>query len=162
MFQRNPPIRSAAGRVAFFVNEVSQGADLNGDGVLDETTRIAYDWLPLEAGSSPKNLGFTTRVEWLDALAVGKKRLALCTNEGTIDANGDGDTHDTVLRVLDLTTGSVQETGLVPRDPPGPPRFPAEHGFEVFLTVEAWSLGGDLTGDLDLLDDVPLIIRLDG
>ncbi len=130
-----------------------QGADLNGDGDLDDAV-VQVARLPADAVT---NLGLAA-----EDLVASDTLLALRVRESAQrgqDANGDGDTDDDVLFVWDLRAARLHPTGqtIIPcRLEACDPRVPyrVQRDTVRFLTLEAHQ-GADLTGDGDT-DDLVL------
>jgi len=94
----------AAGRALFLVPEVQAGADLNGDGDLED--RIAN----LYADSVVTNLRRAA-----DAVSLSATLAAVRVSEAhdqEQDLNGDGDSDDSVLAVYSLAAGSWTNLGI--------------------------------------------------
>jgi len=132
--------------------EAAQGADLNGDGDLDDRViQIAL------APGLPRSLGFAVEdFVASDSLVAFRVREAA---QGGQDLDGDGDTDDDVLFVYDMRTDTLFPTGqaVTPcRLEACDPRLPYRPLVDTvrFLTLEA-AQGSDLTGDDDL-DDLVL------
>jgi hypothetical protein len=128
--------------VAFLVSEWG-GADLNGDGDAFDLVLHVYD-----AGS-----GTTSNLQLAagPVLVAGNALVTFRVSEaqqGNVDRNGDGDTTDKLLHVLDTRDGSVTDLGLTPvgQSPLVNRRF----GFTARESV----VGRDLNGDGDQVDDV--------
>ena len=126
--------------IAFLVPEAEQGEDLNGDGDLEDRVVHLHDaGAPLSA-SNPRNLG-----QAAEEFVLGAEILAFRTSElsqNTTDLNQDGDTADSVLRVVELTGGELLETMRAVRpcdleacDPREPYRI--DERTVRFLTLEA-------------------------
>jgi Tol biopolymer transport system component len=143
----------------FLSDEVSAGVDLNGDGDLRDRVLRTYD-----AGSGtllPVGQAATDFV-------TGPTLVAFRTPEeaqGGGDLNGDGDTRDDVLQILDLSAGTLVNTrqAVVPcRLEACDPRMPYRVLMDTvrFLTLEAEQGGTDLNGDGDAEDLVLQIVNV--
>lgn len=91
--------------VALLVAEADEGTDLNGDGDTEDLVLHAFD---ASTGA------LTNTGQAAEDFVLGASLLAFRTREasqGNIDLNGDGDTLDDVLQVLDLATGVVHSSG---------------------------------------------------
>lgn len=91
--------------VAILTAEADAGADLNGDGDLDDQVLQVFD---AATGT------FTNTGQAAEDFVLGSSLLAFRTREarqGNQDLNGDGDIEDDVLQVLDLATGEIHSTG---------------------------------------------------
>ncbi|MEQ1893642.1 MAG: hypothetical protein ABL998_13945 [Planctomycetota bacterium] len=103
----------------FLVSETSQGADLNGDGDLDDALPFVFDG---DTGLL-SNLGLAASLNFLFAPFGGHVTaptleqgvFAFSASEfahGGIDLNGDGDALDDVLHVYFPETGELRNLGL--------------------------------------------------
>jgi cysteine-rich repeat protein len=143
-------VRIAGDFVAFLTPEAMQGEDLNGDG--DREDRVLQTW-----DATTGTLGNSGQAA--ADLVMGPALVAFRTPEseqGGIDLNGDGDSEDTVLQVVDLGTGRVINSGQAAtpcRLEACDPRLPFRVTGAVvrFLTLEA-EQGEDLDGDGDRAD----------
>ena len=143
--------------VAFGVDEAAQASqDLNGDGdALDPVLHI-HD---LQSGATV-NVGISAY-----DMEVGESEILFAVreaDEGGVDLNGDGDMTDTVVHLLHLATGTVQNLGLAGHFSARSPGF-SEHidgGTGVFAVSELQQGGVDLNGDGDTFDGVPHRIDL--
>jgi len=154
-------------RLAFCVEESSQGKDLNQDGDTDDqvahifdlqTNRVLNMGLAVQ-GVGPENLTLGGR--WM---AIGVfEGLTFTREDGTmavgVDLNGNGLVGDTVLHLFDTATGRVKNLRL----PLGAFRFGEPDGFEfgfnvgggaAMLAVSENRQGVDLNGDNDIGDVV--------
>lgn len=132
-------------------DEAQAGADLNGDGDLDDNRVLAI--FNLETGLAT-NLGLATGPLFGGStfetnLETGGKTGALVVVEDRQDAdlNGDGDLDDTVLHAVDLETGTITNLGF------------AVQAFEVSrdgiaFPVRELGQGTDINGDGDQSDNV--------
>ena len=130
-------------RIVFSVFESSQGAtDLNGDGDASDFVLHVFD---AKAGTVT-NVGLDSGFLRLD-----KKQVAFRVSEsrqGATDLNGDGDTSDFVLHVLDAKTGTVTNVGRAVGG------FQLEKDRVVFRVSEDSQGSTDLNGDGDTSDSV--------
>src|SRR6188768_3604204 len=99
-------------RVLFPVPESAQGnTDLNGDG--DTSDLVLFSWT---AGGGPAvNLGVAVAG---GPIAIGYRHAMTLLGESSsgADFNGDGDTNDSVVFVLDFVTGSWTNVGYAASD----------------------------------------------
>lgn len=79
-----------------------------------------------------------------------ENRIAFLTHELGVgeDLNGDGDTSDQVIRVYDLTTRAVTNTGAVSN------LFPAIYGNRIAFATPESAVNQDLNGDGKIVGDV--------
>ncbi len=143
------PLVCGGSRIAFGVSEGAESADLNGDGDQLDTVLHVYD----AATATLTNVGrAVTAVAMSSALVAFTVPEALEGPGGT-DLDGDGDTADQVLHVIDLTTLAVtnvgQEVGAS-----NAAALVVRGNAVAFVTNEAAQGGADLNGDLDTSDDV--------
>lgn len=135
--------------LAFRVHESDQGADFNGDGdSLDKVPHV-YDFAERRLLNTRLAGGFN-RLAW-DSVAFESRRLAVAVEEaaqGGVDLNGDDDTNDTSLHIVDLDTGSSVNLGLSVYN------IMQADGTVLFSTYEAEQGNSDLNGDGDADDDV--------
>lgn len=143
-------VRIAGHTVAFLTPEAMQGEDLNRDGDLADHVLQTYD----AATGTLSNSGQAT----VD-LVIGPELVAFRTLEsaqGGSDLNGDGDSADTVLQVVDSRSGRVinsRQAATPCRLEACDPRLPYRVvGSAVrFLTLES-DQSADLNGDGDRSD----------
>ncbi|MEW6072235.1 MAG: hypothetical protein AB1726_06505 [Planctomycetota bacterium] len=138
--------------LAFVVLEWSQGGqDLNGDGDPDD---YVLHWIDPQTG-----LPFNTELAVASRYHLVAGRIVFGVHEssqGHQDFTGDGDSHDTVLHVLDTSTGSLVNEGL----PISLNAFQTL-GDRLEVGVPEVNAGGtDLNGDGDAKDDVLFAARL--
>jgi hypothetical protein len=137
--------------LVFWVEEAEQGAtDLNGDG--DASDRVLHV-RDMRTGAV-RNAGLAGGF----ALVVGEGHVALQVDEaqqGSQDLNGDGDALDSVVHLVDLERGTVDNLGLA--------GYPGElREGRLGLRVDESSQGStDLNGDGDTLDFVYHVRDLD-
>jgi hypothetical protein len=134
------------GRVAFLLPEAVGGADLNGDG--DSNDGVVQLLVP----SSGVQINTTLAVTSPTLIRLGGDVLALGVSEakqGGRDLNGDGDTDDAVLHLLDATTGVVVGSG-----PALAQLVDLERGLVAFAADESGEGMSDLNGDGDAQDQV--------
>lgn len=156
-WQAPAAFRMSRGVVGALVSELTQGADLDGDGLL--TSLVPHVWSPLTGVTT--NLGVGASSEYPVALAFDRGRMTICAREGSVDSNGDGDTNDVVVRTIDTATSTVFDTGLVVRNPPMTSLSPFVdgRGFFAFAADELASHHGSLNGDADVADAVVHVVR---
>ena len=132
----------ADGLVAFTVNEAAQGQDLDGDPLTASEVLHVYD--------SATNEVVNTRLVIPGRIFLANGSVAFLEQETTVDLNGDGDALDRVLRLFDLASETLVETGL------------ASDGSEPLLAEGVWLVAVpefdqgevDLDGDGDTGDVV--------
>lgn len=140
------PLVGTGNLVVFQVNESRQGhGDLNGDGDTGDDVLHLFD----AATGTITNLGLASPGQ---NVAADGNLVAFTVSEseqGNADLNGDGDTNDDVLHLLDVPTGKITNLGLAVVGPP------AVHGHRVVFAVsESGQSGKDLNGDGDAADPV--------
>lgn len=148
-------------RIAALVSEPGEGADLDGDALL------VSDVLHLASTASPPAAcgGWTNTGLRGSELSVSGGRVALRTVEDAggvaSDLNLDGDTHDSVVRLVDGVTGHavplVDDQGA-PVPPLAAEDFVLGRELLAVRTSEAAEGGTDRNGDGDILDDVLHVI----
>ena len=128
---------------AFTVNENTQGgADLNGDGDINDTVLHVYD----ASTETITNLGIGVTDVMVEGNIVAF--TASEAQEGK-DLNSDGDQTDAVLHVYDLTDESINNVGVAAIRPQ------LENNRIGFLVREFNQGNTDLNGDGDTFDFVP-------
>ncbi|HVS13210.1 MAG TPA: hypothetical protein VMV46_04760 [Thermoanaerobaculia bacterium] len=135
------------GRFAFTVREFRQGADLNGDGDIEDTVAHVYD----PATGTTVSTGLASNAEGLVGLGGDVVAFAVIEMFEGADLNGDGDTFDPVVHLMDLSTGELVNTGIA--------------GFDLLeltdgtlaITASEFSSGEDLNGDGDTNDIVTVV-----
>lgn len=143
------PLACGGNRFAFGVSESAEAADLNGDGDQIDTVLHVYD----AATATLTNVGrAVTAVAMSSAIAAFTVPEAFEGPGGT-DLNGDGDTADQVLHVVDLTTLAVANTGQE-AGASSAAALIVRGDAVAFVTNEAAQGGTSLNGDLDTVDDV--------
>jgi hypothetical protein len=140
-------VRIDAGRALLQVEESRQGADLNGDGEMNDRVLHIYD-----AASGLTNTG----LEVGGSFVIDGDNVALLRPESTIlgaaaDLNGDGDMTDTVVQILDLVTDDLTNLGLAAGGFGIIPSLHVDDGLLVFVVDEDGE-GADLNGDGDTDD----------
>ncbi len=152
---RFPP-ETQGGLTGILVNEVSQAADLNGDGLIqDQNVLHVFD----ATSGTTVNTGLVA-----SDFKVGSRLVAFTVGEGLLaaDLNNDGDTNDdSVLYVYDAQNQTTTNLGLSLHDSissESPPSF-AVDGNLVAFTVDELAQSGefaelerDLNGDGDFYD----------
>lgn len=130
--------------VGFPVDEAGQGADLNGDGDLDDIVAHVFD------GVATTNTSFAMVPGLWDAFGVSDTFVAFSVSEarqGAGDLNGDGDVTD---RVIHVYNGAVTTNlGLDALDD-----FAVTNSLVAFTVIESAQGHTDLNGDLDTFDSV--------
>jgi len=154
-----------AGEVlAFTVPELSQGADLNGDGDTDDRVLHVFDTgQAIAPGANPRSLALAAT-----DFVVGPEVVAFRVSEsgqGGANLNGGGfsvdtDSDDQVMHALDVASGQVLNTGQAARacdQEACDPRVPYRVSGQIvrFLTAEADQGAEDLDQD-GAADDVLL------
>jgi len=140
--------------VAFSVSEQEQGADLDGDGVVEAGVGALH--LYDRTSGQTTNLGFGGAPAGPEPLRDGW--LALSVYEGGLqpptDLDGDGDVLDGVLHVVEVATGAVTNLGLAGL-------ATSLDGGVLACVVSEPELGADdLNGDGDALDWVAHLVEL--
>lgn len=138
--------------VAFEVPEADQAQDLDGDGLVSADARVPFVH-DLRTGET-----WNTGLRGAHVLAVqssgtpGWNLVSLWSDEAVVgDRNGDGDTEDLVLEILDVDTRRTWNTGLAL----GELRAHRDRlGVQVFES----SQGADLNGDGDREDPIAFVI----
>ncbi len=132
----------AGTHVAFFADEAANGGvDLNGDGDAFDRVPHVFD----RATGLTTNLGVAaSKLEFDGNLLVFH---ASENSNGATDLNGDGDTGDDVVHVVDVIAGTVTNLALSSHD------AAVDHGRAAFLASEIGQ-GADLNGDGDQFDEV--------
>ena len=132
--------------LAFTVIESAQGAtDLNGDG--DSKDGVLHLYRP--STGSLTNVGLDAAGGFVSndthvAFAVSE------TNQGGVDRNGDGDSADIVLHVVDASTGAATNLGFATLNL----QFQLDSNFVAFVVRESAQGNQDLNGDSDVGDSV--------
>ncbi len=132
--------------LAFTVPEVSQGADLDGDGSVSAADHVLF--------VHDLARGETWNTGLVPARVLGAQGdfVALAVGEEAGDGNGDGDTFDFLFELYDVRTRSVQHTALALQSGiTGPVPPVARHDRWAFNLYEG-DQGMDLNGDGDTLD----------
>lgn len=138
----------ANGRVAFKVNETSQGADANDDGDILDNVYHLFDSADGSIANS-KRAGKTISHDFIlsaTALLMGVSEA----ESGALDLNSDGDTGDIVIASYSPRTRRTIDSGSSMAFFPLT-LFGRSH---VFLSSEASEGGADLNGDGDADDEV--------
>jgi hypothetical protein len=159
--------------VAILVGESSQTADLNGDGDTTDDVLYVYDAKSAQLVNTrlavPRATGRDTSSYTFPVLPVvtggGVALLVGETEQGAIDLNGDGDTQDDVLHVIQPKSLSTVNLKLAAATVFGPfgshnPISPAlDHQTVTFQAGEP-EQGADLNGDGDSVDQVAYRLHL--
>lgn len=139
------PLQAVGRRALFLLNEAAQQADSNGDG--DQSDFVVHvldlDTLDLRNTHLATNGGQPVLLDDVLACSVSEAR------QGGTDLDGDGDTADSVLHLVDLASGTTTNLGL--------PSFDvglAGAGAKLLCAVPEFGLGADLNGDGDAADRV--------
>jgi len=127
-------------RVAGTFGDSGQGMDLNGDG--DRFDHVLF--LHRLATGVTTNTGLCAGSMWV---ADGLLLTNVFENVQGADLNGDGDRADSVVQLVRLDSGAVQNLGIV-----GTPLD--VRGRRALITVSESQGGQDLNGDGDTLDAV--------
>ncbi len=133
------PLLDSDTYAVFRVLENAQGADLDGDGLLQSAVHHVLD----------KATGIVTPLPHVAAPHLSGSTLAFSRSEKTAqaDLNGDGDQLDHVAAVLDLTSGLETSLGLASGDDVLVGEVLTD-GALVALAVDEWSQGAaDLNGN---------------
>jgi hypothetical protein len=134
----------ADGQVVYALPEVVPGADLNGDGDLDDDVVQVLSpgaGLRVSTGLALAHAGLLRAAGGRVALGVSE------SGQGAQDLNGDGDTQDAVAYLLDVVSAGAIGSGLAVRDLIG-----LERGVLAFSVEEVAQGGADLNGDGDAAD----------
>jgi hypothetical protein len=127
----------------FHVRELSQGADFNGDAVLDDDV---LQILSLSDGSI-RNTGLANVLSFASGGDAPKHALLqVFESRAGVDLNGDLDLSDTVFQTLSLDDGTTTNLGLA-----GGGRGPSWNG-RFIVSVSELQQNQDLNGDGDLND----------
>ncbi len=159
---------------AFLVDEAAQGGlDLNGDGDAQDAVLYVYDGqsrqlittaLAVAHGVGRDVSSFTFPI----APVVTEKLVVFLVSEaesGGVDLNGDTDTVDAVLHLVDLKTAAMVNLAKAAATIPGPfgsgnPVPPSVNGQKVTLTVGESEQGGeDLNGDGEADNQVTYVVQ---
>jgi len=141
------------GRASFWVDEVAQRADLNGDGDAFDAVLHVRD---VRSGAT-RNLGVTTSADDEPFSLASTRHIAAVATEQSQgqDLNGDGDLYDRVLYLYDAKLDTLTSLGVLGLD----------QGLyalsERVLVYSVHETPADLNGDGDIQDDVLLLRRLD-
>jgi hypothetical protein len=142
---------AASGKLAFACSEEDNGKkDLNGDGDTDDFVLMVYD--PV------KNNVLNTRMAIDGDPVAGEGYLAwkvLEADQGNRDLNRDKDTDDSVLFVMDLSTGAFANTGYACGDAIAPTALGIG-----FSTFEADQGERDINMDGDTDDEILQVARI--
>jgi hypothetical protein len=141
------------GKVAFSCSEEDNGAkDLNGDGDTEDFVVLAYD-----PAKGPNGTVTNTKLAADGDLAAGDGFLAwklLESDQGNRDLNRDGDTDDSVLAAMDLSTNAATPSSVAAADS----LFVSSAGV-AFSTFEADQGERDLNMDGDTDDEILQVAR---
>lgn len=118
------------------------GVDLNGDGDAEDVVLHSFD----TRSGALENLGLagSTSTGWSDERWTAF--LVSEADQDSTDLNGDGDTFDSVLHLLDRTTSVITNLGVVARSF----YVRVERGLLLFQVLEGAQGAGDLNGDGDV------------
>ena len=134
--------RVGNGFVSLFVREADQGnSDLNGDADTVDNVLHVYD----SASGTTTNIGLASNNS-----IFGNGFIAfdvIESDQAGADLNGDGDSTDAVLHVLDVTSGTVTNLGLDSLQD-------RANGDLIAMRVNESRQGADLNGDGDTSDFV--------
>jgi hypothetical protein len=145
--------QAGAGVLFFSSDERAQGADLNGDG---DRTDVVVQLLDL-ASARRRNLGLDISGDWLPRFDPAQRLAAFSVSEagqGGTDLDGDGDTDDVVLHLLDTGSGEVRNTRV------GGRVLQVLEQRGIGVSTDEASVQRDLNGDGDAFDAV--VRLLDG
>lgn len=143
-------LRASSTWLTMCVGEIEQGnVDLNANGILGDHVLFAFDRL----SGSLTNLGISVAEE-ADVVLSGRDVLFTTGEYVTGDANGDGDTSDTVVHRRDGATGIVTNVGLAVGSNSSQPSV-LGIGSRGLVTVAEFANGAvDHNGDGDVFDGV--------
>ena len=154
-----PESAASGSLVAFEVWEWVQGADLNGDGDLNDHVLHVYD----------HGTGLTTNVgEEVYDFQIDAPYVAFLVWEGPLDwmdLNGDGDILDSVAQVFDARTGALHNTGLacgwvLPATPREQLNFSLVGKRLLVSVIESAQGNADLNGNGTTKDWVPHVFDI--
>ncbi|HEX6885717.1 MAG TPA: hypothetical protein VF530_20255 [Planctomycetota bacterium] len=132
-----------------YADELRQGQDLDGNGFVAGS--VPHAWGSFAA--PPQALGLTGRISGFH------QSFLLCTvgeQVGSVDRNGDGDTLDQVLYLVDLASSNSVTNLALAMGSFEPVHARGDHA--AFLVWEA-AQGSDLNLDGDALDHVPFVLE---
>ncbi len=146
------PLHAAGGWVAFLVKESFQGfIDRNGDGDWQDTVVALLDLRTL----TTRNTSLALHPAGGNSVIVSPSLAAVSVLEsaqGDSDLDGDGDTDDSVVHLIELSSGRRRNTGLSGAGL-------LTRGSRLYLDV-AENPGGSLNGDGDTSDAVLHSLRV--
>lgn len=132
-----PPLQDFSNRrVAFWIDELGAGRDLDGDGELLDTVLHSFDARSGLLRAAPRPAFSPAQIDGTWAAYLS---LPLHSSVRPPER--------TALVLQDLRSGAILDPGLLARD------FVFANGHLALVTPEEW-LGTDLNGDQDLLDQV--------
>lgn len=146
-------------RFAFGVNEAQQGADLNGDGDTADVVLHVFDVLTGRTVNTRLGSTFVGRED----VRLAGRFIATIVGEdaqGQRDLNGDGDSVDGVVHIVDAVSGRSRNLGITADDGTAPPLFEAGAGVLLVGTAES-EQGADLNRDGDRDDIVAQLVDLE-
>ncbi len=136
-------VRRRGSHVALRVYEDEDGADLNGDGDLDDRIWILFDLV--------SGLEWNTTFDGPGGAWSGGRFNIGVSEYNSGDLNGDGDATDTVEHLLDITTGAIHNLGFAVNS------ASQVSGGMLYLRAREGNGQGDLNGDGDEID---LVLQL--
>mgnify|MGYP001191850645 CR=1 FL=1 len=141
-------LRSDGARLALRVSELQQGVDLSGNGLVADAVLHLTD---LATGRTT-NTGLAASL----GLVLQGPTLAFSRSESGngLDLNGDGDTLDPVVQLLELRTGVLTSLGLASDLTVVPTPFVFREGVLLFRVPESFQGGVDLNSDGDTTDAI--------
>lgn len=155
--QGSATVTSVVGRhAAFTTSESAHGADLNGDGVLDDAVIVVHDLI----SGSTRNTGLALQSGALPGYGLGERQIVsvvpeLSAGPAGTDMNGDGDVLDRVYWEYDLVLGTSRNLGFTALPTVSVPTFATSGDVTAFIAPET----ADWTGDGDATDTVVVVAR---
>ncbi len=146
---RGPPVFVRGNRLLIPVMEQGDGVDLNNDGDLFDRVLHLHD---IHSGTRI-NLGVS-----IESISRPEERdrfvpfLVSELFEGARDLNGDGDSQDLVIHVVDVVSGTVENLGVACSS-----GGILSDNRLAFLVSETFHGNQDLNGDLDANDEVVFV-----
>lgn len=144
--------------LAMQVSEAEQGADLDGDGLLESRVVHLHDL----ARNSTWNTGLTSpEVQLPNLFRLRRNWLALTASEAGVDRTGDGDGQDIVVVLADAQRHDLVQTGLALRLNLVDAHLLFNAAGAVSVLASEAQTGRDLDGDGDQLDSVLHVVYPD-
>jgi len=144
--------------LAMQVSEAEQGADLDGDGLLESRVVHLHDL----GRNSTWNTGLTSpEVQLPNLFRLRRSWLALTASEAGLDRTGDGDGQDIVVVLADAQRHDIVQTGLALRLSLVDAHLLFNAAGAVSVLASEAQTGRDLDGDADQLDSVLHVVYPD-